>query len=178
MQVKKVQFTTTPLSKPIGLMDLILYVAAPGLAAWFVTDDSLKGLLYSAGGFVLVALVKSIARYRSQKTGFADAKNHLAKNGFTPDLEFGHAFLVDSVAKKIAFVSLTTMEYEIYQAREILSCEHQWVSEPGSNGHLKKKQNFLVFNTTNAHSPIYKFWTFDHATGELWLARMNAVLNS
>ena len=178
MQVKKVQFTTTPLSKAIGLVDLMLFVLGPGLVAWLVTNDSITSLLYGLGGFAIIALLRSVARYRSQKISFSNAKAHLRNNGFAPDLEFGHMFVVDSTAKKIAFMSLVTMEYEIYSMNEILSCKHQWVSGAGSNGNVRKQKNFLVFNTTNPHNPIYKFWTFDHATGELWMARINAMLNS
>ena len=76
MYVKKVSFKTTPLSKPIGLVDLILFVVGPGLAAWLATDDSFTGLVYGAVGFVVVALIKSILRYRSQKVCFDNAKVH------------------------------------------------------------------------------------------------------
>ena len=178
MQITKVQFTTTPLSKPIGPLDALLFVLLPGLAAWLVAEDSFTGFVFGAGGFAIIALVKTVARYRSAKLSFARAKVHLKDNGFNPDLEFGHMFAMDSASKKIAFMSLASMEYEIYPAREILSCEHQWTSTPSSNGQILKKQNYLVFNTTNPHSPLYKFRTFDHATGELWLARVKAVINS
>ena len=70
------------------------------------------------------------------------------------------------------------MSYQVYDRWDILGCEHQWVTKSNSNGQLSKTQNVLVFKTRNAQQPLYKIRLFDHATAELWLARINAVLNS
>ncbi|ELX11340.1 hypothetical protein Jab_2c34590 [Janthinobacterium sp. HH01] len=70
------------------------------------------------------------------------------------------------------------MSYQIYDRADILGCEHQWVNKSNSNGQLSKTENVLVFKTRNAQQPLYKIRLYDHATAELWLARMNAVLNS
>lgn len=178
MSQKKIQYTTTPLSKTVGLFDMAFFVAGPGLLAWLITGDSSTGLLFGCGGLTAIAIVKGISRHRSSKRSFSEAKAHLIANGFKADMEFRQLFVIDSVGKKIAFMNLQAMSYEVYDMHDILGCEHQWISKANTNGQMEKTQNILIFKTRNVHQPLYKFRVFSHATGELWLARINALLNS
>ncbi len=109
---------------------------------------------------------------------FSEAKAHLLANGFQADMELRPVFVIDSAGKKIAFMDLQAMSYDVYDMQDILGCEHQWINKENKNGGMTKTQNILVFKTRNVHQPLYKFRPFDHATGELWLARINALLNS
>jgi hypothetical protein len=178
MTFEKIQYPAAPLSKPLGLMDLTLFVVGPGLATWLITSDYSTALLYGFYGFVVMAIVKSIARYRSLKRSFVEAKAHLTAQSFKTDLEFSTHFAIDSAAGKIAFVEPLTMSYDLYDMVDILGCEHQWINKSDSNDRLTKKNNVLIFKTRNPHQPLYKFGVLSHATGELWLARINALLNS
>lgn len=178
MKFDKVQYTTVSLSKPIGLLDLAVFVALPGCVAQSILNDTTITVLASVAGFAVIAVVRSVRRYFSLKTSFAAAKVHLANHGINADLEFPHEFVVDSVSGKIAFVAPASMSYQVYDRADLLGCEHQWVTKSSTNGRLSKTQNVLVFKTRNAQQPIYKIRVFDHAIAELWLARMNAVLNS
>ncbi|MDR7047765.1 hypothetical protein J2X54_000200 [Duganella sp. 3397] len=178
MSPKKSQYPTRPLSKTLGLFDMAVFVVVPGLLAWQITGDSSEALLIGCGGFVVIAVVKGIRRHLSSKGSFADAKKHLQANGFRVDMEFRQLFAVDSVGKKIAFMDLQAMSYEVYDMKDILGCEHQWVNKTTANGQIEKTQNVIVFKTRNVHQPLYKFRAFDHGTCELWLARINALLNS
>lgn len=178
MAFENVQYTTVSLSKPIGLLDLVVFVALPGGAAQAISNDTTIAILAAVAGFAAIAVIKSVRRYFSLKTSFAAAKAHLAKQGINADLEFPHELAVDSVSGKIAFVAPATMSYQIYDRADLLGCEHQWVTKSTSNGRLEKTKNVLIFKTRNAQQPLYKIRVFDHATAELWLARMNAILNS
>jgi hypothetical protein len=178
MAFDNVQYTTVSLSKPIGLLDLAAFVALPGCVAYGISNDMTVAALASVAGFAVIASIKSVRRYFSLKTSFAAAKAHLAKRGINADLEFPYELAVDSVSGKIAFVVPAAMSYQVYDRADLLSCEHRWVIKSSTNGRLSKTQNILVFKTRNAQQPLYKIRVFDHATAELWLARMNAVLNS
>lgn len=178
MSPKKIQYTTRPLSRTVGLFDTAAFIVGPGLLAWQISGDSSLGLMVGGGGLVAVAIVKGIGRHLSSKRSFLEAKAHLLANGFRADMEFRQLFAVDSVGKKIAFMDLQAMSYEVYDMRDILGCEHQWVNKANANGQVEKTQNVIVFKTRNVHQPLYKFRAFDHGTGELWLARINALLNS
>jgi hypothetical protein len=154
------------------------FVAGPSWLTWQISGDSSAGLLVGCGGLAAVAIVKGIGRHRSSKRSFLEAKAHLLANGFRSDMEFRQLFAIDSVGKKIAFMDLQAMSYEVYDVHDILGCEHQWVNKANTRGDIAKTQNILVFKTRNVHQPLYKFQVFDHARGELWLARINALLNS
>jgi hypothetical protein len=178
MTFENIQYTSTPISSAIGLVDLALFVAAPGLAAQAIYSSTTVALLSGLAGFTALALVRSVRRYYSVKSSFAEAKVHLAARGMSADLEFAEQFAVDSVTGKIAFVTPLTMSYQIYDRSDILGVEHQWVTRTSTNGRLSKTQNVLVFKTRNVQQPLYKIRMFGHPTGELWLARMNAWMNS
>lgn len=178
MSPQKIQYTTTPLSKSVGLSDAALFFAGPSLLVWLSTENLPLGLLIGCIGLIAIAIVKGISRHRSSMRSFSDAKAHLLANGFQADMELRPLFVIDSAGKKIAFMYLQAMSYEIYGMHDILGCEHQWVNKANANGQIAKTQNVLIFKTRNVHQPIYKFQTYNHATGELWLARINALLNS
>lgn len=177
MTFENIQYTTVPLSSPIGLLDFIIFVAVPGLAAHAIYGDTATTALSAVGGFLALAVIKSVRRYFSTKTSFAAARRHLAQHGVHVDLEFAQQLAVDSAAGKIVFVSPISMSYQVYDRNDLLGCEHQWVTRSSTNGQLSRTQNVLVFKTRNPQQPLYKIRVFDHATAELWLARMNAVLN-
>lgn len=178
MVFENIQYTTVPLSSAIGLLDLTIFVAVPGLIAQMTSNDTTTTALSAFGGFLMLATIKSVRRYFSTKSSFFAAKEHLAQRGIKADLEFAHQLVIDSVAGKVAFVTPATMSYQLYDRTDLLGCEHQWVVKSNASGRLSRTQNVLVFKTRNAQQPLYKIRMFDHATGELWLARMNAVLNS
>lgn len=178
MAFENVQYTTVPLTSSVGLLDLAVFVALPGCAAQVLLADTTMAALASSVGFAAIVTVKSVRRYFSMKSSFTAAKQHLAQRGIKADLEFAHQLAIDSVAGKVAFVTPATMSYQVYDRADLLGCEHQWVTRSNTSGRLSKTQNVLVFKTRNAQQPLYKIRMFDHATGELWLARMNAVLNS
>lgn len=178
MAFENVQYTSVPLTKSIGLLDLTVFVALPGLVVQGLLDDTTMATFASIAGFAVVALIRSVRRYFSLKASFTNAKAHLAKQGIKTDLEFPHELAVDSVSGKIVFVTPATMSYQVYDRMDLLGCEHQWVTKSSSNGRLSRSQNVLVIKTRNAQQPLYKIRVFNHATAELWLARMNAVLNS
>ena len=178
MAFDNVRYTDVPISRPIGLLDLVIFVALPGCVAQGLSSDTALTVLTSVAGFAVIAVIRSVRRYFSLKTSFAAAKAHLAKQGINADLEFPHELAVDSVSGKIVFVAPATMSYQVYDRADLLGCEHQWVTKSSTNGRMSKTQNILVFKTRNAQQPLYKIRVFDHATAELWLARMNAVLNS
>jgi hypothetical protein len=178
MAFNNVQYTTVPLAKTMGLIDLAVFVALPGCVAQALSDDTSTVMLASLAGFAVIATIRGMRRHFSLKTSFATAKAHLEKHGIKADLELRRELAVDSVSGKIVFVTPGTMSYQVYDRTDILGCEHQWVTKSNSNGQLSKTQNVLVFKTRNAQQPLYKIRLFDYATAELWLARMNAVLNS
>lgn len=178
MTFESIQYTSQPLTSSVGLVDMTLFVAGPGLAAHAILDSAAVTFLSAVAGFIIVATVKSVRRYFSVKRSFAAAKAHLAARGMNTDFEFAEQLAVDSAAGKIAFVTPLSMSYQVYGRSDILGVEHQWVTRSGTGGRLSKAQNVLVFKTRNAHQPLYKIRMFDHATAELWLARMNAWLNS
>jgi hypothetical protein len=177
MAFEKIQYTTTRLSRTIGMVDMLFFVGGPSLAGWLLTKDSSTALLYGFYGFIGVALLRGIARYMSSRRSFLEAKSHLLQHGFNADLEIARNFSIDTIAGKIAFMQLATMSYDLYDTFDILGCEHQWIEKHDSNGRLTKEKNVLVFRTRNPHTPLYKFNFFSHEQGELWLARVNAVLN-
>ncbi|MEV4780481.1 hypothetical protein [Burkholderia sp. LMU1-1-1.1] len=178
MAFENVQYTTVPLTQTMGLIDLAVFVALPAFAAQALSDDTTTVVLASVAGFAVIAAIRGVRRYFSLKRSFATAKAHLKKHGIRTDLELRHELAVDSVSGKIVFVAPATMSYQVYDRSDILRCEHQWVTKSNSNGQLSKTKNILVFKTRNAQQPLYKIRLFDHATAELWLARVNAVLNS
>jgi hypothetical protein len=178
MTFKTVQYTTMPLGGSIGLLDLAIFVAAPGLIAQLVIGDTTTTVVVAVSGFFLLAVAKAIQRHLSSKRSFKAAKQHLAQHGVSVDLEFSQQLAVDSSSGKIVFVAPAAMSYQIYDRNDFLDCAHQWVSTSGPNGQLTRTQNILVFKTRNPQQPLYKIRMINHATAELWLARINAVLNS
>lgn len=129
MAFENVQYTTVPLSRSIGLLDLLIFVAAPGFIAQMVSGDTTTVGLSALTAFLMLAAVKSIRRYFSLKSSFAAAKWHLAEHGIEADLEFAHHLATDSHAGKVAFVIPETMSYQVYDRANILGCEHQWVTK-------------------------------------------------
>jgi hypothetical protein len=178
MAFENVQYTTTQLSKPISLIDLVIFVALPAGCVQGLSGDTTMAALAALSGFAVIAVIKAARRYFSLKTSFEAAKVHLAEAGIKVDLELPHQLAVDSSTGKIAFVAPANMSYQIYDRSDLLGCEHQWITKSDSRGQLSKSQNVLIFKTRNAQQPLYKIRVFDHATGELWLARINAVMNS
>lgn len=178
MAFENVQYTAVPLSRTMGLLDLAMFVAAPGFIVQMVSGDTSTAAWTAFAAFLMLAAVIGVRRHISLKRSFAAAKQHLAEHGIKVDLEFARQLAIDSSAGKVAFVTPDTMSYQVYDRADILGCEHQWVTKSDTGGRLSKTQNVLVFKTRNAQQPLYKIRTFDHATGELWLARMNAILNS
>ena len=178
MAFEHIQYTNVPVSSSVGLLDLIIFFAGPGLVTYAISDDTTTAAVAAISGLLAVLVIKSIRRYFSARRSFITAKVHLAEQGINVDMEFAHQLAVDSVAGKIVFVTPVTMSYQIYERDDILSCAHQWVAKPNINGRPSRTQNVLVFQTRNARQPLYKIQMFTHAAGELWLARLNAVLNS
>jgi hypothetical protein len=178
MQVEKTQYTTKPVSNQVGMVGLTLLIGVPGILAWALTSDATVAVLIGIGGLAVAAVIGAVARHRNSNRSFTEAKMHLLANGFETDFELPRQFAIDSSQKKIAFVSPATMTYEIYDMNDILGCEHQWVNTSGTGGRIEREKNTLVFKTRNPKQPQYKFMILSHSQAELWLARINALLNS
>jgi hypothetical protein len=178
MHVEKIQYTTKALSSGVGMVDFTLLVLGPGIVTWAMTSDTTLGLLVGSAGLVVAVIIRTIVRHFSSNRSFAEAKAHLLENSFETDFELPRQFAIDSSKKKIAFVSTTTMTYEMYDMNDILGCEHQWVNKSGTGGRIEREKNTLIFRTRNPKQPQYKFQIMSHSQAELWLARINALLNS
>jgi hypothetical protein len=125
---------------------------------------------------------------RESAKSFLDAKRQFAKQGFNAELEHSPQLLIDSKAKKIAFVETGNALYDLYDLSDILGWEHQWLNKSktsysglsGRTTTTKSEQanNVLVFKTNNVHKPLVKVAIPSYAQGELWMARLNALINS
>jgi len=110
-------------------------------------------------------------------------RNAVNNHGVIFDFDLG-AMGIDTKNRKAVFFSGGN-GYDVYDLADILGWEHQWVNktstEKGAFGvarsTTRRAENVLVFKTNNPQKPIYKVGLRSHADGEVWMARLSAIIN-
>lgn len=163
---------------------LVLYsVVLPFIPLAFIYDgkfDSAVMIIFLLGFTLSIGFYRAgVVLKRELAKSFIDAKQQLSSRGFHADFEHSPQLLIDSNAGKIAFVETGNAAYDLYNLSDVLSWDHQWVNKKGARAGSKaeQKENVLVFKMKNPHKPIAKVYIPNHAYGELWMARLNALFN-
>jgi hypothetical protein len=137
-------------------------------------------------GAVVGFLVSSVVwLVRRSFDAMAAAKADFVRRGYKVDFQIG-TVLIDMTSKVIAFPDLYNSKYELYAHQDILGWEHQWedrvtavtnVWGTAVNGRTTQGKNVLVFKTNNPSKPLYKIPIVNHKSGEMHMARLNAIFN-
>ena len=118
---------------------------------------------------------------------FGQAKTHMTKQGFQVDFTYSPRLLIDAQNRKLALVSPGAGSYDFYDLTDILGWEHTWMNKSAPlianiSGRATrlihtKEDNMLVIKTNNPDNPLYQFPIGSYDNGQLWLARLNALIN-
>lgn len=142
--------------------------------------ESVAMIIFLLGFCISIGLYRAgVVLKRESAKSFIEAKQQLSSQGFHADFEHSPQLLIDSNAGKIAFVETGNAAYDLYNLSDVLSWDHQWVRKGGAKAGSKVEQieNVLVFKMKNPHKPLAKVYIPNHAYGELWMARLNALFN-
>lgn len=182
MAYEMVQFSPVEGGPPFGR--IAVGTAAITFAAGTMLSGSMGvGGLWAITGLVLMLIGILIWLIQRNKEVCGNAKAHLTKQGNEVDFQLGNA-LIDSRAKVIAFVDVNKRTYDRYCTRDILGLEHQWVNKTTASGlgnnivtNTRQIDNVVVFKTNNPAKPLYKVPVGSYEAGELWMARLGAIIN-
>ena len=180
-------FETVQHTKPVpvpGLAGTIPYAIVPLAIGWYVVG-------FNAGFFAMcIVLVASTGARNGLATtkwhrSYAAARAAFIERGFKVDFEHDPRLMVDAGQRKIAVVSPADGSYDLFDLSDILGWEHLWDDmnkhTTNSRGYITSskivhKNNRLVLKTRNPHKPRYEFPIGNYETGELWMARLAALL--
>jgi len=174
------------LDKPNNLKDLLLFIFTPFAAGWVIFGFwwafvVMLAVLFGVAGIRIVVGSKDWGR------SFQQAKTHMTKQGFQVDFTHSPRLIIDATNRKIALVSPGAGSYDLYDLTDILGCDHTWMNKSapqitnfaGRATRLihTKEDNMLVIKTKNPHNPLYQFPIGSYDNGQLWLARLGALIN-
>lgn len=163
---------------------LVLFsVALPLIPLSFIYNgkfDSVAMIIFLLGFTLSIGFYRAgVVLKRESAKSFIEAKHKLSSQGFRADFEHSPQLLIDSSSTKIAFVETGNAAYDLYNFSDVLDWEHQWINKKGTKAGSKAEQieNVLVFKMKNPHKPFAKVYIPNHAFGELWMARLNALFS-
>ena len=117
---------------------------------------------------------------------FSEAKSDFSASGRQIYFHIQGQVLIATSMREIAFVDAFAGRYDTYHFNDIRTWKHTWVDklEVQSNawgdkasGHTRRAKNILVITTTNPQKPVYRIHLSGHTQGEIWMARLEALIN-
>lgn len=175
-----------PLGKPNNLRDVLLVIIAPFLVGWAIFGFW-WGILLMLASLFGVHGIRVVMAAAGGSTSFEQAKEHLVAHGYQVDFAGEPWLAIDSQKRKIALVSPNDGTYDLYDLSDLLQWEHQWVDHETpirsmvtnriSNVRISKINNRLIIKTKNPHKPRYEFQINSYDIGQLWVARLGALVN-
>ncbi len=175
-----------PIGKPSVVLD-VLYVFSTLAVGGFCL---LRGIWLGVLGAALFMGALYFGRLASVTNAwhrsYASARRHMVNAGYKIDFEHDPRLMVDTARRKIAVVTPADGVYDIMDFTDILEWEHLWINKetPRSTDSAQrllgsqytKENNRLVLKTRNPHVPRYEFPIGNYDTGQLWMARLSALL--
>jgi hypothetical protein len=152
------------------------------VSAWIVANSLAVGVFFGLASALIALLVW---QQQSTKAYMKFAIDAFRQRGHQMDFQLG-TLLIDSKAKVLAFVNLRQKSMDCYSARDILEWNHHWVDKTttqvnawGNLAHSRTRatQNEIVIKTNNPACPIYKIPIRGHGVGQVWMARLSAIVN-
>ncbi|MDB5813852.1 MAG: hypothetical protein JWN23_969 [Rhodocyclales bacterium] len=151
------------------------------LLSWAVSENIFMGIFAALIVLLVANLIWALRQGRRIRNA---AEADWAKRGYRIDFQLG-ALVLDTRARKLAFLETQDGAYDIYDFSDIREWEHQWINdtrtEAGPMGRARSNttqvQNKLAFKTTNPMKPLYKVSVSSYQAGEAWLARLSALFN-
>lgn len=182
-------FETVRYDKPLGkvsnLRDIAYMATAFGLG-WLFGGFWIGVLSFLAVPFILVGS-RLVLMTNAWHAGFAVAKRHMTKQGYTVDFEHDPRLMIDSKQRKVAVVTPAEGVYDLLDFNDILEWEHLWIDKSTPRKAMlnervigmtyTRENNRLVLKTRNPHTPRYEFPIGNYDTGQLWMARLGALLS-
>jgi hypothetical protein len=156
------------------------------IPGWLMAGHLVMGLFTGFVGLFVGHFVFLIAVWSNNQTTFSMAKKYFIEQGYQAEFELPNQLLVDSHARKIAFVDNYKGTYDFYDLDDILKWEHTWVDSTNTstnvwgdkvNSKTTQKNNILTIKTNNPHKPMYKISIPQHHQAQLWQARLSALVN-
>jgi hypothetical protein len=181
MAFERVKFETIPVRPGFLSTSAVLCVPAY-LLGWFKPGESIAGITLTIVCLTIVLVIWVIRRKHSQLKAATEA---FEQRGYKLDFQLG-TLIVDSKAKVLAFADMNQLTIDFYSTRDILEWEHQWVDQTTTDTNVwgnraqsrtTATQNILVIKTNNPANPVYKVPCLGHAMGQVWLARLSALIN-
>lgn len=187
MAFEKIKYISTPVPHLHFVKLGFLWGSISFAFGWLLLGSIGWGILLAIGGITIGILLPGYKIIRERGKSFSEAKKHLANHGCQADFELVPLLAIDSKSRKIAFVNPHMGSYDLYDFSDILGWEHQWVNKANTVSSLwsarvtylqdSKTKNVLVFQTKNPHQPLYKISLLAHSAGEIWMARLNAMMS-
>jgi len=152
------------------------------LWGWLGSDMAMGVLIWLCiPAFAITYLVVANAARRDL---LVDVRSNLTQRGYWIHHEL-NTMLIDAAKRRIFFLDGATRSCDAYDFGDIREWEHQWVNHTeasvGPFGNVRSRTNqrdsVLVLKTNNPARPLYKVRTGSHANGELWMAKLSALLN-
>lgn len=152
------------------------------VAAWVMANDLTVGAFCGLASALIAVMLWERQSAQARMKFAIDA---FTQRGHQMDFQLG-TLLIDSKAKVLAFVNLRQKSMDFYSARDILEWNHHWIDKTttqvnawGDRAHSRTRatQNEIVIKTNNPACPIYRIPIMGHGAGEVWMARLAAIVN-